>query len=411
MKDRSAKMDYKPLKIVKFMNKGDNNQEYYKRYDGFGTIKTQLFPHLVKRGEFASNQFELFSVPLNDIQLLTQKIQENSKHILELAEQLPGVARQQFYNEQLYKAVISTDEIEGIKTTRKEVSIAHKSLVQRTKEKVRLQSTVRLYNDIQENNLLTINSLETIRNIYDQLTDGEIDEEDILDGFLFRNDIVSVIDANTNKAEHIPPNSEQQISTMLQSWIRFINDHSVPVLIKSFLAHYFFENIHPFYDGNGRTGRYILARYLARKLDIYSALVMSQQINQEKRKYYDAFKITGDVDNKAEGTFFVLSMMEILQKGQQEIITTLQEKNTILEDYSLSLEQADYSKLQKGILFLLLQSKVFVDDPSEGISDNEIIQVLSVHFPKYRIKKEIDTMEASGLITLTSQRPKKHILA
>lgn len=403
-------MDYKPLKIVKFINKGDTTQEYLKRYDGFGTIKTQLFPHLIKRNEFASNQFELFSVPLNDIQLLTQNIHNNSKHILELAEQLPGVARQQFYNEQLYKAVISTDEIEGIRTTRKEVSIAHKSLFQKTKENIRLQSTVRLYNDIRENNLLTIDNLETIRSIYEQLTEGEIDDEDILDGELFRNNTVSVIDSNTNKVEHIPPSTEQQISTMLRSWIRFINDHSVPVLIKSFLAHYFFENIHPFYDGNGRTGRYILARYLARKLDLYSALVMSQQINQEKKKYYEAFKITGDVDNKAEGTFFVLSMMEILQRGQQEIITILQEKNTILEDYSLYLEQAHYSELQRGILFLLLQSKVFVDDPSEGISDNEIIQVLSKHFPKFTIKREIDALEAAGTIQLTSQRPKKHML-
>lgn len=392
------------------MNKGDNEEDYLRRYNSFGTIKTQLFPYLVKRGEYASSKFELFSVPLNKIQLLTQHIQDNSRHILALAGQLPGVAKQQFYNEQLYKAIISTDEIEGVKTTRKEVSLAHKSLTQKNKEKVRLQSTVQLYNDIQENDMLTISKLEDIRAIYDQLTEGEIDTEDILDGKLFRNSTVSVIDANTNKLEHIPPSTEETISSMLQSWIRFINDHSVPVLTKSFLAHYFFENIHPFYDGNGRTGRYILARYLARKLDIFSALVMSQQINQEKKKYYDAFKTTGEVDNKAEGTFFVLSLMELLQNGQQEIISMLQEKKAILDDYSNYLEKSEYSELQKRILYLLLQSKVFVDDPHEGISDNEIIHILSHDFAKFKIKKEIDSMELDGVITLTSQRPKKHIL-
>ncbi|MFC3927945.1 Fic family protein [Streptococcus caprae] len=316
-----------------------------------------------------------------------------------MSQKLPGVAKEQFYNEQLYRAVISTDEIEGVRTTRKEVSIAHKSLEQKTKENIRLQSTVRLYNDIRENNFLTIDSLETIRDIYDQLTNDEIDTEDVLDGRLFRNGSVSVINANTYKAEHIPPSNEDRISTMLLSWIKFINDHTIPVLIKSFLAHYFFENIHPFYDGNGRTGRYILASYLARKLDIFSALVMSQQINQEKKKYYDAFKITGDFDNKAEGTFFVLYLMEILKNGQQEIIATLQEKNAILDDYSLYLEKTNYSELQKRILFLLLQSKVFIDDPHEGITDNEIIQILSQHFPKFTIKRVIDTMEKVVLLS------------
>ncbi|MGT2937412.1 hypothetical protein ACVR05_07330 [Streptococcus caprae] len=56
------------------MNNKTIDEEYQKRYKDFGTTKTQLFPNLVKRGSFASNQFELFSVPLNEIQLLNQQI-------------------------------------------------------------------------------------------------------------------------------------------------------------------------------------------------------------------------------------------------------------------------------------------------------------------------------------------------
>lgn len=403
-------MDYKPLKIVNFMNSEGAEEEYSKRLTCFGTIQTNLFPHLSKRGEFKTSQFELFSVPIREIQLLTQEISDNSNRIKELSNLLPGVAKEQFYNEQLYKAVISTDEIEGIKTTRKEVSLAHQSLVQKSKEKVRLQSTVRMYNDIRKNDFLKIDNLQAIRRIYDQLTDGEIDSDDILDGDLFRDKWVSVVDVSSHKTAHIAPSSEKQIFAMLQAWIGFINDKSVPVLVKSFLAHYFFENVHPFYDGNGRTGRYILSRYLARKLDIYSGLVISQRINIEKKKYYEAFSITGDADNKAEGTFFVLSLMEILKNGQQDILTTLEEKKAILEEYKRELEQTDYTDLQKGILFLLLQSKVFVDDQEDGISDNEIMNILSHDFARLAIKREIDSLEASGVIALTSQRPKRHIL-
>lgn len=401
-------MSYKPLKIIKYMNAGKNEEEYQKRFHSFGAIHTNLYPHLSKRGEFKTSQYELFSVPLTEIQLLTEEITRNSTRIKDLADLLPQVAKEQFYREQLYQSVISTDDIEGIKTTRREVADALKSLENSRKEKVRLASTIRLYDDIRKDSFLAIDKLEVIRQIYDELTDGEIAPEDQLDGQLFRNSPVSVVDANKNKTEHVPPISEQQIKTMLQAWISFINDGQYPVLIKAFLAHYFFENVHPFYDGNGRTGRYILSRYLARKLDIYSGLVMSQHINKEKKRYYEAFKITGDADNKAEGSFFVQTLMEILRDGQESIIHTLEEKYAILTDYQAQLEASAYSPLESRILFLLYQSQVFVDDPADRLTDNEIITILSHDYPKLAIKRTIDQLEKDGTLKLTAQRPKRH---
>lgn len=137
---------------------------------------------------------------------------------------------------------------------------------------------------------------------------------------------------------------------------------------------------------------------------------MSQSIIKEKKKYYDAFKITGDTDNKAEGTFFVLALMEILKAGQEDIIHTLAEKRSILEDYSKELEQSAYTDLQKSILFLLYQSKVFVDDPSDSLSDNDIMAILAHDYPKLAIKKAIDHLEKIDVLKLIAQRPKKHLL-
>ncbi|EHI73453.1 Fic protein family phage protein [Streptococcus criceti] len=137
---------------------------------------------------------------------------------------------------------------------------------------------------------------------------------------------------------------------------------------------------------------------------------MSQSIIKEKKKYYDAFKITGDADNKAEGTFFVLALMEILKAGQEDIIHTLEEKRSILEDYSKELEQSAYTDLQKSILFLLYQSKVFVDDPGDSLSDNDIMAILAHDYPKLAIKKAIDHLEKIDVLKLIAQRPKKHLL-
>ena len=161
------------------------------------------------------------------------------------------------------------------------------------------------------------NSLEDIRGIYDQLTQGEISPEDELDGEFFRQKSVFIQDDKTGKVIYIPPQKEEQIQVMLTEWIRFINDHSIPNLVKACAGHYFFENIHPFYDGNGRTGRYILAKYLSRKLDKFSGLVLSQQINHHKQDYYKAFRNTGDHLNRADATFFVETLLTLSRKDRK----------------------------------------------------------------------------------------------
>ena len=68
-----------------------------------------MFPYLMKKEEFATNEYPLFVVPIMEIQLLSQKIIELSSTITDLANDLPDVAHQQFYNEQLFNAIISTN--------------------------------------------------------------------------------------------------------------------------------------------------------------------------------------------------------------------------------------------------------------------------------------------------------------
>ncbi|WP_159548413.1 Fic family protein [Streptococcus halichoeri] len=401
-------MEYKPLKITKY----SNESEYSKRINSFGIIKTKMYPTLMKRGVNKGRDFPLFVVPLLELQIITQQIQEKSIIIKELADQLPEVAKHQFYKEQLYKAIINTNEIEGVKTTRREVSEAYNAVLNRSQnEKIRLLSTVRMYHDILINNVLKIDSIETIRSIYDELTKGEIEKGNELDGDYFRNDYVTILDQNSGKLEHLPPVKETTIMLMLTSWLTFINDKTIPFLIKASLAHFFFENVHPFYDGNGRTGRYILSRYLSRKLDIYSGLVISQKINENKKKYYDAFKITGDYDNRAEGTFFVLYLLELLKDGQDDIIGILDSKKAILDDAFNTLESRDdLTPIQKHILFLVFQSTEFVDDPKEGIKDNEIIDILSRTYPKKTIKDNIKRLRENTIITKTTKAPSRHTL-
>ncbi|MGT2799556.1 Fic family protein [Streptococcus marmotae] len=400
-------MSYKELKIIKYQHYDTLEEEYQRRLTSFGVIKTEMYPYLMQRDRFKTHQYPLFVVPLLELQLVSQKIQENSTRIKEIANLLPPVAHTQFYTEQLYKAVINTNEIEGIKTTRKDVSEAYRALQESSSKDIRLLSTVRMYHDIADNQLLTIDQLSVIRDIYDKLTD----EENQLDGELFRDNIVSIVDQHSGKVEHIAPSTEKQIYLMLTSWIQFINDDTIPFLIKATLGHFFFENIHPFYDGNGRTGRYILSRYLARKLDIFSGLVISQKINENKKRYYKAFSTTGDSDNRAEGTFFVQTMLELIEEGQKDILNILKEKKVILDHFWQRMESNnDLTEIQRHILFLLLQSTTFVNHPKEGLTDRAIIDILASEFPRKTIKDSIAVLREKGMIAQIARKPSRHQL-
>jgi Fic family protein len=72
----------------------------------------------------------------------------------------------------------------------------------------------------------------------------------------------------------------------LEQFMNTIDDDIDP-LIKLGVLHYQFESIHPFYDGNGRTGRMLLILYLllTEKLD-YPVLFISEFINQNRSQYY-----------------------------------------------------------------------------------------------------------------------------
>lgn len=401
-------MDYKQLK--KFLsNNTEYNLQFEKRFDGFGVFITELYPYLLKRNKTQRSTNPLFVVPLKEIQLLIQQIGEYSIQIKNISKKLPGVATDQFYKEQLYKAIISSNEIEGIKTERKEVSEAYESVITNNPKRTRLKSTLSLYKDIMYSDKIDIHELNDIRKLYDQLTEGEIESNEKPNGTLFREKIEGEIITVGN---HIPPETELEITLQLSKWIEFINDHSFPYIVRAIIGHYFFENIHPFNDGNGRVGRYIFSRYLSKKLDAFSGLVISQKINENKYEYYKAFEITGDSYNKAEATFFMLSMLRYISEGQKEIIAILEGKSQKLSVVMEWLKNNNYSNEENYVLFLLYQSQLFTDYKDEGIQDNTILKLAKEEtvFSIRSIQRALEKLEDANVITLSTKRPKRHII-
>ncbi|MDD3842207.1 MAG: Fic/DOC family N-terminal domain-containing protein [Candidatus Izemoplasmatales bacterium] len=99
-----------------------------------------------------------------------------------------------------------------------------------------------------------------------------------------------ILNTKTKAVLHTPPQSEEEIRDLLANLENYINNpemENTDSLIKMALIHYQFESIHPFHDGNGRTGRILNILYLvqSKKLSL-PILYLSKYINQTKAEYY-----------------------------------------------------------------------------------------------------------------------------
>ncbi len=99
-----------------------------------------------------------------------------------------------------------------------------------------------------------------------------------------------LIHEKTREIVYSPPQDGEQIIFLMSNLEKFINDEAlseIDPLIKMAIIHHQFESIHPFYDGNGRTGRIINILYLV-KNELLSApiLYLSRHVNKNKDEYY-----------------------------------------------------------------------------------------------------------------------------
>lgn len=158
---------------------------------------------------------------------------------------------------------------------------------------------------------------------------------------------------------YTPPSGEPIIREKLANLEKFINeDDTIDPLIKMALMHYQFEAIHPFADGNGRTGRILLLLYLKLSglLDT-PALYLSQYIIEHKADYYN--KLRGVTENNLweNYIFYMLDMIEeTSKKGLERLNKITSEMEKMAEEIKKKLPKI-YSKDLIEILFRLPYTK------------------------------------------------------
>lgn len=164
---------------------------------------------------------------------------------------------------------------------------------------------------------------------------------------------------------YTPPSGEAVIRDKLANLERFINEHeNLDPLIKMALLHYQFEAIHPFADGNGRTGRILMLLYLKLTgLLSVPAIYLSDYIIRNKQQYYQLLRGVTEKDDWQPYVMFMLDMVDVTAKkamGQLHSIVTLMDTMSVQIKQQVPLA---YSKELVEILFRLPYTKrqVLVD--------------------------------------------------
>ena len=408
-------MSNKYENLIKLYYKKQNIEvEYIKRIENPATFITDLKISPIKRGnKILDKEYNLFYVNLMEHTLLQEIIIKNSNQINLISNELPQIAIKDIIIKILSNELYKTNKMEGIESVKNEIYSSLKEDKKNNKKSNKLDGIIKKYKDIMEKNFKDtqhIDNLSSFRKIYDEMfEDFEKSGNYKLDGKYFRKDTVKVINGLGNTI-HIGINGEEAIEKNIEDLIQFMNRKDIPFLVKASISHFFFEYIHPFYDGNGRFGRYLLSLYLARKLDILTAFSVSYSISKNLDDYYKSFVEVEDVNNYGEITFFVENILKTIKSGQEMIIELL--SDSIMKfNHSMEILKEITKKLSEKeniMLQIYLQNYLFND--FEEITNAELSYIIG-DLTQQTINKYTQELEKKGYLIKIKQRPLTYTLS
>lgn len=247
-----------------------------------------------------------------------------------------------------------SSEIENIITTHDELFRANLDTSHITNETKEVQSYKKaLLNGfalVQENGLLLNKHIIEIQSLLENNNAG-----------VRRQSGTTLKNAQTGEVVYTPPQDYETIQALLTNLENYINEpNDIDPLINMAIIHFQFESIHPFYDGNGRTGRIINILYLILKelLDL-PILYLSRYIIKHKADYYRLLCQEIRTDEKwEEWIFYMLDGVEQTSFETIELINNINNLMQITQDKIFQTLPKIYSKDLIEVLFMHPYTKI-----------------------------------------------------
>ncbi|MBR7798233.1 MAG: Fic family protein [Bacillota bacterium] len=351
------------------------------------------------------NVFDLYYVPTIDMLKKCSAIHKTAGNLRFIFEKLPAVAKDQFIRECVVEELYNTNQLEGVRSTKEEIARSVRDAKSNTKDKKRFSSMVNSYLNLLYGDTDTPLYPKDVRSIYNNIIEGEISKNELPDGEIFRKDINYVLSrTGSGKEIHRGLIPEDKIIREMDKLLDFMNDDKeTPLLIRTAIGHYFFGYIHPFYDGNGRTSRFISSLYLAKTLGKISALSLSRGCNKYKNKYLKAFEICNSIKNRGEMNFFIDEYLSIILNALKDMLSELKEKVELITSAVEKLKTDDRmeSKNHFQFMFVLIQNYYF--HYSDGVTVQELSRVMEIS--EATVRKVAKELLNKSLINQKGTRP------
>ncbi|MBR5239808.1 MAG: Fic family protein [Clostridia bacterium] len=387
-------MDYKSLKTLYYGDDKVYAQEYLNRFHSEETVKLNFY----------IGEHQAFFMENVAVMKKAYNIAKLDKQIADICKDLPGVAIDQYSKKCLIDEIVITNKIEGVHSSRKEIGEALNILESQSEHKGKRRRFVSLVNKylklIKQENIPLANC-QDIRNIYDEVFLEEVIHEEPTnkpDGQIFRKGIVHV-HSETDKIIHTGLMPESKIIESMTQALEFLNNDSVEGLFKICLFHYLMEYVHPFYDGNGRLGRFLLSYGISNTLTPLVSFRISEIIKKNIHAYYKAFTICNDQRNLGDLTPFLLMLLEMIYLAMEELYDSLLEKLATWNKYEIVIaKRCDDMELRRLYSFLI-QAALFSE---QGISMLELQQ--NMKYSQYAVKKLMCNIPKEMLVIKTKQK-------
>lgn len=370
-------MEYKDLRKLFHIDEDSSRKEYEARFNAKETIRLG----------FKVAGSEAFCCMDSEIYRLIIQSERLNKQIDEITRDLPGEAIEQYLINCLIDEVVLTNEIEGVNSSRREIGEILTNLSSNDKNG-RFRGIVEKYLMLRKNIEIPLNTCADIRNIYNELVLEEVvtrKTSNAPDGKLFRKGPVDVYDAAQRPIHHgIEP--EEKIIEMLDLSLDLLKKEEIEMLVRVALFHFLFAYIHPFYDGNGRTNRFISSYFLTREFNPLVGYRLSYSVKERIGKYYKAFSLCEHELNRGDLTPFVIIFSEIIVEAMTSMKESLAERRHALKVARGSIKRipniADGKKKSVDqritLADYLIQAALFAD---AGITTKELASLLKLSVP------------------------------